>query len=69
MNQRMLLLVLSFIAIAAPVRAQLLDAIALDTVKEYHSLEAALREPEKVFKLQLTQKKLGSSVPAVQAAA
>ncbi len=58
MIERTLLLFLSLAALAMPMHAQLLDPIALDTVKEYHSLEAALRDPEKVFKLQLTQKKL-----------
>ena len=40
------------------VDAQLLSQLALDSVKEYHSLESALKEPDKVYKLQLTRKKL-----------
>ncbi|MBP6389825.1 MAG: leucine-rich repeat domain-containing protein [Flavobacteriales bacterium] len=39
-------------------RAQLLDAIALDTVRTYRSLERALEDPMRVYKLDLSKQKL-----------
>ena len=52
----LLFFVLLFPAVGA--RAQLLDRIALDTVRVYHSLEHALKEPDKVFALDLSRQKL-----------
>lgn len=40
------------------VHAQLLDAIALDTVRTYRSMERALKEPDLVFRLDLSGQKL-----------
>lgn len=41
-----------------PATAQLLDAVALDTVRTYRSLEKALKEPDKVYRLDLSGQKL-----------
>jgi leucine-rich repeat protein SHOC2 len=39
-------------------QAQLLDTLALDTVKTYTSLESALKNPEQVYRLKLSKQKL-----------
>jgi Leucine-rich repeat (LRR) protein len=39
-------------------QTQLLDSLTLDTLKAYTSLEAALKNPDKVIKLELRKKKL-----------
>lgn len=41
-----------------PARAQLLDAVALDTVRTYRSLESALKDPDNVYRLDLSGQKL-----------
>lgn len=38
--------------------AQLLDSAGWDTVRTYYSLESALKNPDKVYKLKLTKQKL-----------
>jgi len=43
---------------ALPARAQLLDAVALDTVRTYRSMERALKDPDKVYRLDLSGAKL-----------
>lgn len=48
-----LLIISSFIG-----KSQLLDSIANDTVKTYYSLEEALKQPDKVYKLELRKEKL-----------
>ncbi|MFT3884056.1 MAG: hypothetical protein QM724_01110 [Flavobacteriales bacterium] len=53
-----LLLLLSSICLCAAARAQLLTPIALDTVKEFRSLERALEDPEHVYRLDLSRNKL-----------
>ena len=60
--------VLPLMLLAAPVgaQAQLLPQTELDSVKEYHSLESALREPDKVYRLQLTRKKLKEVPPEIR---
>ncbi|MBS1938521.1 MAG: leucine-rich repeat domain-containing protein [Bacteroidetes bacterium] len=40
------------------VQAQLLPQIALDSVRTFHSLERALQQPDSVFRLDLSHKKL-----------
>lgn len=42
------------------VKAQLLDSLALDTVKEYTSIEEALKSPDTVYKLSLRKQHLKS---------
>lgn len=37
--------------------AQLLSQAALDSTKEFYSIESAMKEPDKVYRLQLTKKK------------
>lgn len=52
-------LILAFFFLSAmSARAQLLDAVALDTVRTYRSLERALKEPDKVYRLDLSGQKL-----------
>ncbi len=46
------------IALVGNAHAQLLDTLALDTAKTYFSLEAALKNPDRVYKLKLNKKKL-----------
>lgn len=41
-----------------PGRAQLLDALALDTMRTYRSLESAMKEPDAVYRLDLSGEKL-----------
>lgn len=43
---------------ATPAAAQLLSQAELDTVREHYSLESALKDPARVYRLQLTGKKL-----------
>ncbi|MBK9765286.1 MAG: hypothetical protein IPO87_18605 [Flavobacteriales bacterium] len=38
--------------------AQLLDAVALDSMRTYRSLERALKEPDLVYRLDLSGQKL-----------
>ncbi len=56
---RGIFLALVFLSVM-PTTAQLLDAIALDTVRTYRNLEKALKEPDKVFRLDLSGQKLKS---------
>lgn len=55
--RRTLVVVASLVALL-PAKAQLLSQTALDSAKEYHSIESAMKEPDKVYKLQLSRKKL-----------
>lgn len=55
---RILLFLFALIGGASAGRAQLLSQIELDTVKVYHSLAAALKEPDKVHRLELSKEKL-----------
>lgn len=52
------LLLLWTMTTSLPVQAQLLDAVALDSVRTYRSIERAMREPDQVFKLDLSGQKL-----------
>jgi Leucine-rich repeat (LRR) protein len=53
-----ILLFLALVPMTTPVHAQLLDAVALDSVRTYRSIERALKEPDQVFKLDLSGQKL-----------
>lgn len=46
-------------------QAQLLDALALDSVRTYRKLDRALAEPEKVYRLDLSGQKLKEIPPEV----
>ena len=48
---------LFFAPLGLVTNAQLLSQAALDSTKEYYSIASALKEPDKVFRLQLTKKK------------
>lgn len=52
------LFLLGLITAASGARAQLLTQTALDSTREYYSIESAMKEPDKVYRLQLTKKKL-----------
>ncbi len=65
MTARSLVLAAAVLA-ACSVKAQLLPQTVLDSTKEYHSLESALKEPDKVYKLQLTKKKLKEVPPEIR---
>src|ERR1044071_3416828 len=52
------LLVLSATLILTSARAQLLNQVQLDTMKEFHSIESALKDPDHVYRLDLSKKKL-----------
>jgi len=54
---------LLFASMAIIGRAQLLPQTTLDSVKTFHSLESALKDPEHVYRLDLSHKKL-KEVPA-----
>ena len=60
--------ILPLLFLSAPLwgRAQLLGQAELDTIKEYHSLESALREPDKVYRLQLTKRKYKEVPPEIR---
>ena len=45
-------------AFPALLHAQLLSQAELDSTKEYYSLESALKDPDHVYRLQLTKKNL-----------
>lgn len=45
-------------AFATPASAQLLDAAALDSVRTFRSLESAMKDPDHVYRLDLSDKKL-----------
>ncbi len=49
-----------------PASAQLLTQTALDSTREYYSIESAMKEPEKVYRLQLTKKKLREVPPEIR---
>jgi Leucine-rich repeat (LRR) protein len=51
---------------AAPLSAQLLDALALDSVRTYRSLERALKEPQLVYRLDLSGAKLKEFPPEIR---
>ena len=53
-----ILLTIMFLLPATILRAQLLDAVALDSVRTYRSLQRALAEPDKVYRLDLSGQKL-----------
>ena len=44
--------------LAIGAKAQLLDQLGLDTVRTFHSLEQALKQPDRVYHLDLTREKL-----------
>lgn len=44
-------------ALGTAASAQLLSQAALDSTKEFYSIASALKEPDKVYRLQLTKKK------------
>ena len=44
-------------SLAATASAQLLTQTALDSTKEFYSIASAMKEPDKVYRLQLTKKK------------
>ena len=46
------------VLLGLPTRAQLLDTLALDSAKTYFSLASAMKNPDQVYKLKLTKKKL-----------
>jgi len=52
------LLLSLFLLFTAPLSAQLLDPVALDSVRTYRSLERALKEPHLVYRLDLSGAKL-----------
>ncbi|HRH39091.1 MAG TPA: hypothetical protein PK760_12130, partial [Flavobacteriales bacterium] len=56
--KRRIPVVLAAVCVAFLANAQLLTTAALDTVRTYHSLERALQEPDKVFRLDLSKSKL-----------
>ena len=51
-----LFLLVALVAVSA--QAQLLSQVALDSVRTYRSSEKALKEPEKVYRLDLSGQKL-----------
>lgn len=53
-----LLLALLLSALPVLLHAQLLSQAELDSTKEFYSLESALKDPDHVYRLQLTKKKL-----------
>ncbi len=63
-THRLLLPVLLAVAML-PARAQLLDPVALDTVKIFRSLELALEHPDQVYKLELTRQKYTRFPPEI----
>jgi Leucine-rich repeat (LRR) protein len=61
MNIRRILLIAFFlISLGGSAGAQLLDSLTLDTLTAFTSLEDAMKDPEKVIKLELRRKKLKS---------
>lgn len=56
----------AFIAAAENAPAQLLSQAALDSTKEYYSIASAMKEPDKVYRLQLTKKKLKEVPPEIR---
>jgi leucine-rich repeat protein SHOC2 len=44
-------------SLAAIASAQILSQTALDSTKEFYSIESAMKDPDKVYRLQLTKKK------------
>ncbi len=58
-----------FLLLLAPIfsaSAQLLTQTALDSTREYYSIESAMKEPDKVYRLQLTKKKLKEVPPEIR---
>lgn len=51
-------IILAFLFMASAAEAQVLSQAELDTAKVYRSLERALEEPDKVYRLDLSGKKL-----------
>lgn len=51
-------LIVLFFLFALQAEAQLLSQAALDTIKTYRSLERAMREPDQVYRLDLSKEKL-----------
>ncbi|MBL0330482.1 MAG: leucine-rich repeat domain-containing protein [Bacteroidetes bacterium] len=58
--KKRLIVLLVFISTGAFSQTVLLDSLTLDTLKAFTSLEDALKNPEKVIKLELRRKKLKS---------
>ncbi|MBK9420764.1 MAG: leucine-rich repeat domain-containing protein [Flavobacteriales bacterium] len=58
MTLRKLLLFLVPMLFTSLASAQLLPQTALDTVRTFHSLESALKDPDSVYRLDLSHKKL-----------
>jgi leucine-rich repeat protein SHOC2 len=50
--------ILFFALLVLPAEAQLLDPIALDTMRTFRSLERALQNPDQVYRLDLSGQKL-----------
>ena len=66
MNPKAILLPVLFAALsAADAHGQLLSQPALDSTREYYSIAAALKEPDKVYRLRLTKKKLREVPPEI----
>jgi Leucine-rich repeat (LRR) protein len=57
---------ITLVCTAVVSRAQLLSQTALDSTREYYSIESAMKEPDKVFRLQLTKKKLKEIPPEIR---
>jgi Leucine-rich repeat (LRR) protein len=50
---------------AMPARAQVLDTLALDSIKTYFSIKSAMKNPDQVYKLKLSKKKLTEFPPEI----
>ena len=57
-NRRSVLVALALLITAGGAHAQLLDAVALDSARTYRSIERALQEPDQVYRLDLSGRKL-----------
>ena len=58
MTRTPVILLMALLAPGLSVKAQLLDRLALDSVRTYRGLERALREPDAVYRLDLSGRKL-----------
>jgi len=59
------LLIIFFLNCFVSVQAQLLDSLTLDTLNSFTSIEEALKQPDKVIKLELRKKKLKVFPPEI----
>ena len=59
-------LIAALCATGGAVDAQLLSQTALDSTREFYSIESAMKEPDKVYRLQLTKKKLKEVPPEIR---